>query len=260
LKQASRFILSLLLLISLLLVLNYYHHSDLNKKKSDNVEADVKTSEKKEKNHANANVKAQQSTSKQTTIEKKILDAPLINQMSSPRLYNGCEVTSLAMLLNANGIKVTKNELANQIKRVPLTYDNGLHGNPNVGFVGNMENGPGLGVNHGPIYDLAKKYAGNKVKDITNHSFDEIIKNIQAGHPVWVIINTKFQPISNFTEWNTPQGKVRITYSCHSVLITGYDKQHIYVNDPYGTKNKQLDRDQFIKAWEQMGKQAIVMK
>ncbi|WP_235801542.1 C39 family peptidase [Heyndrickxia acidiproducens] len=192
--------------------------------------------------------------------EKKLLDVPLVNQMDEPRLYNGCEITSLAMLLQDNGYRVTKNELAGQVKRVPLLYENGQHGNPNEGFVGDMENGPGLGVYHKPVYQLAKKYAGSKVKDLTNQSFSEVIRNIAEGHPVWVIVNTRFRPISNFQKWDTPQGEIKITYSEHSVVVTGYDTNHIFVNDPYGTKNKQLDREKFIKAWEQMGSQAIVIQ
>lgn len=73
---------------------------------------------------------------------KKAMDVILYNQMDAPRLYNGCEVTSLAMLLHYSGYEqVTKNALANEIKRVPLNYENGLKGDPHDGFVGDMENG-----------------------------------------------------------------------------------------------------------------------
>ena len=82
------------------------------------------------------------------------------------------------MILNYNGYHVTKNELANNIKTVPLTYSNGLKGNPNEGFVGNMENGPGLAVYNGPIYDLAKKYAGSKVVNLTNDPFTDLLKRV----------------------------------------------------------------------------------
>ena len=83
--------------------------------------------------------------SDQTTVsedqkipKEMLLDVPLLNQMDSPRLYNGCEVTSLAMILNYKGISVTKNQLAQEITRVPLQYSNGENGNPNTGFVGNI--------------------------------------------------------------------------------------------------------------------------
>jgi uncharacterized protein YvpB len=187
------------------------------------------------------------------------LDVPLLNQMDSPRLYNGCEVTSLAMILNFWGIGVTKNELANEINRVPLQYNDGTNGNPNSGFVGNMEDGPGLGVYHDPIFELAKTYVGDRATDLTNQAFDSLLENIAKGSPVWVITTTTFSPVSAFETWTTPQGFVDITFKMHSVVITGYDHEYIYINDPYGTKNKQVDRENFTKAWEQMGSQALVI-
>ncbi|MCM3726230.1 C39 family peptidase [Neobacillus cucumis] len=188
------------------------------------------------------------------------LDVPLIMQMDQPLLYNGCEVTSLAMILNYSGVKVTKNELANNIKTVPLTYSNGQKGNPNVGFVGDMAHGPGLGVYNGPVFELTKKYVGDRAVNLTDKPFTDILKEVGQGRPVWIITTSSFAPISVFQTWDTPQGKIKITFSEHSVAITGYDENYIYINDPYGGKNKKLNRESFIKAWEQMGKQAIVIK
>ncbi|MFJ7725058.1 C39 family peptidase [Neobacillus sp. NPDC097160] len=188
------------------------------------------------------------------------LDVPLLNQMDKPKLYNGCEVTSLAMILNYHGVKVTKNELAENIKTVPLNYSNGKKGNPNAGFVGDMVNGPGLGVYNSPVLELAQKYVGNRAVNLTNSSFTDLLKKVGQGLPVWIITTSNFTPVSVFQKWDTPQGKIDITFSEHSVAITGYDENYIYVNDPYGEKNKKLNRESFIKAWEQMGKQAIVIE
>jgi len=188
------------------------------------------------------------------------LDVPFIMQMDQPLLYNGCEVTSLAMILNYSGVKVTKNELAENIKTVPLTYSNGQKGNPNVGFVGDMAHGPGLGVYNGPILELTKKYVGERAVNLTGKPFSDILKEVGQGRPVWIITTSSFAPISVFQNWDTPQGKIKITFSEHSVAITGYDANYIYINDPYGGKNKKLNRESFIKAWEQMGKQAIVIR
>jgi uncharacterized protein YvpB len=188
------------------------------------------------------------------------LDVPLLNQMDSPRLYNGCEVTSLAMILNYKGIQVSKNELADEIVTVPLTYSNGKNGNPNFGFVGNMEDGPGLGVYHGPIFNLAKHYVHKRAKDLTNQDFEILLDKVAAGNPVWVITTTTLSPVTELETWQTPQGTVDITYKMHSVVITGFDEENIYANNPYGTKNQKVKRANFINAWKQMGKQAIVIE
>ncbi|MBS4208242.1 C39 family peptidase [Bacillus sp. FJAT-50079] len=186
------------------------------------------------------------------------LDVPFINQMSAPRLYNGCEVTSLAMLLNYHGIEVTKNELAEKTPTVPLKYNNGLRGNPNEGFVGDVVNGPGLSVYHGPIAELAKQYS-DQVEDLSGQDVTEIYKKLSNGLPVWIITTAQLTPVNDFEVWDTPQGEVSVTFNVHSVVVTGFDKDYVYVNDPYGTKNRKVNRSNFEKAWEQMGRQAVVI-
>ncbi|MCG8398410.1 C39 family peptidase [Bacillus atrophaeus] len=188
------------------------------------------------------------------------LDVVLYNQMDSPKLYNGCEVTSLAMVLHYAGYNVSKNTLAEDIPTVPLTYSSGLKGDPNEGFVGDMENGPGLGVYHEPIYKLAKKYAGSDVKDLTGQNIKAVYRELEQGRPVWVITTSKFAPVDNIKTWKTSNGNVDITYSVHSVAVTGYDEGYVYVNDPYGHKNRKTDRKNFEKAWKQMGSQAIAIE
>ncbi|WP_420842513.1 C39 family peptidase [Fervidibacillus halotolerans] len=192
------------------------------------------------------------------------LDAPVISQF--PELERGCEVTSLAMLLGHAGVVVDKMELAEKIKKNPEPYErkNGLiyFGHPNDGFVGDIytRNNPGLGVYHKPIADLAQEYLPDgSVLDITGEPFDVIKLHLSMGRPVWVIINIQYKKLddSMFETWITPRGKIKITYHEHSVLITGYDDQFIYFNDPYDGKRKKAVAKDFIEAWEQMGSQAI---
>lgn len=66
----------------------------------------------------------------------KIVDVPHIQQM--PELPRGCEVTSLAMLLQYAGVSVDKMTLASEITTIPFRDSNGLRGNPNDGFVGDI--------------------------------------------------------------------------------------------------------------------------
>ncbi|MBT2680827.1 C39 family peptidase [Bacillus sp. ISL-35] len=198
--------------------------------------------------------------------DKVLLDAPVVKQF--PELPRGCEVTSLAMLLQYNDIDVDKMELASGIKKNPvlLKKREGVTywGHPNDGYIGDMYTykKPGFGVYHRPITELAEKYLPGKVKDITGADFSEIKTYLSLDLPIWVIINTTYKklPASSFEEWITPSGPVSITYKEHSVLITGYDDKYIYFNDPItGLKNRKEPYNSFEEAWEQMGKQAIII-
>jgi len=187
------------------------------------------------------------------------LDVPIIQQM--PELPRGCEVTSLAMLLNDAGVNVDKMTLAKQIAKVPF-MNNGLHGDMNEGFVGDIYSfdNPGLGVYADPIFNLGKRYLPDKLVNLTGESMDDVLGWLDAGSPVWVITTSTFAPLDDddFRTWKTENGSMNVTYSEHSVVLTGYDDKYVYINDPYETKpNKKLSRANFEKAWEQMGSQAI---
>lgn len=196
--------------------------------------------------------------------ESVLIDAPAIWQM--PELPRGCEVTSLAMLLQYKGISVDKLALAKEIKKNPAEYKlangNIYFGDPNEGFVGNMYtySEPGLGVYHKPIAELAEKYLPGKIKDLTGADFLELKVHLSDSRPVWIIINTEYKKIDDsfFQTWYTPKGAVSVTTKEHSVLVTGYDKEYVYFNDPLtGEKNKKAPMQDFTEAWVQMGRQAI---
>ncbi|WP_423410790.1 C39 family peptidase [Heyndrickxia sp. MSNUG] len=196
--------------------------------------------------------------------ESVLIDAPASWQM--PELPRGCEVTSLAMLLQYKGISVDKLTLAKEIKKNPAEYKlangNIYFGDPNEGFVGNMYtySEPGLGVYHKPIAELAEKYLPGKIKDLTGADFLELKVHLSDSRPVWIIINTEYKKIDDnfFQTWYTPKGAVSVTTKEHSILVTGYDQKYVYFNDPLtGEKNKKAPMHDFTEAWVQMGRQAI---
>jgi uncharacterized protein YvpB len=193
--------------------------------------------------------------------DKKIIDGvPHISQL--PELQRGCEVTSLAMLLQYEGIAADKMTLAKQIHKVPFRDANYVRGNPYDGFVGDIYtfSKSGYGVYHGPIAKLAENYLPGKIKDITGQTVDAVYSMIDSGSPAWVITNSTFAPLpeSELTVWDTNTGKVKITYKEHSVLIVGYDEQSIYINNPLANDPYiAVPRKAFEQAWVQMGSQAI---
>lgn len=205
-----------------------------------------------------------------TNIEltkKEPLNVPLIKQY--PELPRGCEVTSLGMILNYRNINVNKMTLAKEVKKDTTQYsvqpDGKIrYGNPYDGFVGDMYNwdNNGYGVYHGPIVELAKSYAGEAAIDLTGLTFEEILYAVELGNPVWVITNATFSPLrdSEFKIWHTPTGIVKVTSRLHSVVITGFNEEKVYINDPLkDKKNITINRESFKRAWEQMGNQAITI-
>lgn len=188
------------------------------------------------------------------------LDVPLIQQL--PELARGCEVTSLAMILQYSGITVDKMELAENIAYEPF-QENGLMGNMNEGFVGNMETfqKSGLGVYVEPIIELAQQYVEiSRIVNITGQSVDELYHAIDAGFPVWILTNSWFSylPEEQFRTWQTNEGSMKVTYRQHSVVLTFYDDEYVYINDPLQSeKNVAVNRTNFEEAWIQMGSQAF---
>ncbi|MDR4943190.1 C39 family peptidase (plasmid) [Bacillus sp. N5-665] len=197
--------------------------------------------------------------------EKEIvrpLDVPLILQ--KPELMRGCEVTSLAMVLQFSGVQVDKMELASKIKHVPF-QSNGLKGNMHKGFIGDMAtfDKPGLGVYVEPILELGKLYVTEeKVKNLSHKEPQQIYEAIDQGLPVWVLTNALFKqlPDDQFYTWKTEAGEMKVTYQQHSVVVTDYDDQYVYINDPLKTeKHIAINRNDFEQAWIQMGRQAMAI-
>ncbi len=198
--------------------------------------------------------------------EGRVLKVPFKQQL--PELPRGCEVTSLSMLLEYNNVSVDKLVLAQEVTKdtTPYSKKDGkvYFGNPYYGFVGDMYDlsKPGYGVYSTPIAKLASEFTSRPVLDMTNLQFNDILYVVGQGMPVWIVINSTFAPLpdSYFEYWNTDSGIVKVTYKMHSVLITGYDNKHVYINDPlYDKPNRKVEINNFKAAWEQMGNQAVTI-
>jgi len=205
-----------------------------------------------------------------THKEKKsqvILDAPIIKQ--NPELRCGCEVTSLAMMLEYAGVKVDKMQLAGEIKkdRDALMKEGDKiveWGNPEEGFVGDITGKtPGFGVYNKPIYQLANQYLPGRAVDLTGQPFSALLDSLNQGRPVVVWLTTDLDPPHSFKSWKDGSDgeKVRVTFQEHAVLLTGYDEKYCYINNPLnGQKNEKLPIEEFKKIWTDMGSMAVSYK
>ncbi|MDO3677701.1 C39 family peptidase [Paenibacillus ehimensis] len=191
-----------------------------------------------------------------------LLEAPHIRQL--PELPSGCEVTSLAMLLQFYGVNKSKMDLVPEMKKdpTPIRYNkNGsiaYWGNPNTGFVGEVTGAAkGFGIYHTALFELLKAYVPT-AQDLTKEPFSKLEDQLIQGVPsvVWTTINYKVP--DNWVVWDTPIGPIETTFMEHAVLLVGFDEQYVYVNDPLaGQSNKKIDKEAFIATWEAMGRQAL---
>lgn len=189
------------------------------------------------------------------------LDAPSIRQ--HPELPSGCEIVSLTMLLQYVGVNKGKMELVKELPFDPTPIKmSGSRivswGDPHVGFVGDVAGkGRGYGVYNEPLFKVLQAHTDQAV-NLTGSSFEELEKMVALGSPVvaWTTIN--FRIPTSWVTWEAPTGTIEATFIEHAVLLTGYDEEFVYVNDPWtGQKDVPVKKDLFIEIWEIMGKQAI---
>ncbi len=194
-----------------------------------------------------------------------LIDVPLESQLKNDPLENGCEITSLSMLLRYYGFDTTKNQLAKKLDYVPLISADGFYGNPHKGFVGNIEEGyESMGVGVEPLAKVAKEITGSnyQVKVSTKKDFSEIEEQVRAGVPVLVITTVDFEVPTedDLWDWETEDGMITVSPLCHAVVITGIEGDTVYVNDPYGYRHREVDRDDFQSIYEKMGKQSLYLE
>lgn len=202
----------------------------------------------------------------ETPVKKisAMIEAPVVLQ--NPELPSGCELTALTMLLQFKGINKDKMELLPEMKKDPTPIKWGKNGkieywgNPNIGYVGDITGKEkGFGIYHAGLFDLLEKYIPT-AEDLTRGSFEELEQKVSDGIPVlvWTTIRFTIPSEKQWVIWDSPLGPIKTTFQEHTVLLVGYDENHVYVNDPLsGKKQYQIEKKQFIATWEAMGRQAL---
>ncbi len=202
------------------------------------------------------------------TANARRLSAPILSQL--PEFYNGCEVTSLAMLTAYLGLAATKLELERLLPKdeSPLVRDaDGAivsWGDPAAGFVGDIRGDDfGYAVYHQPLARVLDAVYKPGSLDLTGAAdFAVLEQTIAQGKPVIVWTTETLAPTDEWVAWRTSSGEeVAATFRIHTVLLTGYDERYVYVNNPLtGQQDQQADKSAFIAAWEQLGRQALTYK
>ncbi|MGG4560588.1 C39 family peptidase [Bacillus toyonensis] len=195
--------------------------------------------------------------------EKVILDVPLISQ--KPELKYGCEVTSLAMVLQHAGIKVNKMQLANSIKKDndPLSMSKSgdiiQWGDPKEGFVGDITGKTkGYAVYVQPLQELMEHYLPNRTVNLTGKAFNDVLAQIKMDKPVVIWTTGDYKVPDRWESWKHGNKQITAPLDLHAVVLIGFEDGYIYINDPLsGKKAHKVNKETFIQSWDALGKQAL---
>ncbi|MFZ6035803.1 MAG: Ig-like domain-containing protein [Patescibacteria group bacterium] len=173
-----------------------------------------------------------------------------------------CEVATLKMALNYFGANVTEQPLIDAIGFDPTPKSNGVWGDPNIAFVGDIDGhqpSTGYGVYWNPIAEAGAAYRTTRA--FTGGELGHLIGEIQKGHPV-IIWGTAGS--GTRIDWKTPDGTNIVAVSGeHTFVVTGFvgsatAPTKIIVIDPLAGE-RYLSLDHFLWMWGLLGNSGVVV-
>lgn len=161
-----------------------------------------------------------------------------------------CEASAASMVANFYGVPLSEEEIIEALPRDE---------NPHLGFRGRLDGTPGgltdYGVYAEPIRQIlvANGLEATHVED----GLDGIKRALDRRHPViaWVTHRLRVQEPVEIT-LSTGQ-KVKMVNYQHTVVITGYNQQGLWVNDPYDGGEYFYNSTDFARAFGYLDDMAL---
>lgn len=187
----------------------------------------------------------------------------IISYNQHPKYPTGCESVALYILLKHYHIKVTLSKIIACIPKGVLPYEkNGIKygSDPEKVFVGDPTDRNSYGIYNYPIANVANKFRKGATSK-NNLSITKLKKIIRHGNPVivWVNLQNTISDIIVSKSWHLPNSK-KIVYWLrgeHAVVAYGYDKEGVYISDPYNGQKYKKKWDIFTYYYNAMGKRCV---
>lgn len=166
------------------------------------------------------------------------------------------------MALGVHNIAVSEDELIAKLPFDPTPKGNGIWGDPNKGFVGNIDGsmlGTGYGVYWDPIAAVGSQYARTEV--IEHGSAADIARHIRDGNPVIVWGYYGRRAVYN---WQTPAGEhIKAVNGEHTRIVYGFDgstenPERFYLIDPI-SGHMSWSTEEFMFNWSALEHHAVVV-
>lgn len=202
----------------------------------------------------------------QVNINDEVISLPLCakidveNIMQYPELPNGCEITSLTILLRHLGFDVDKLTMCDEyLDKGPIGETSYYRAN-----IGDPRDEYSYGCYSPVIVNAANKYLESvsspyTARDLTGHDISEVYAEVAAGRPVavWITMENDAEPY-NIIGWDIDGETIYWKHPLHCVVLTGYDKEEgtVFTADPI-EGDLAHDMALFELRWVQMGAQAV---
>ena len=195
---------------------------------------------------------------------------PVPQILQNPELPNGCEITSLCMLLRFWGYDADKCVLADRY--LPRT-ETWWGTDPDLAYMGNPhleDDSPACGYYcfAGPIVAAATAYLADqegsmriRPADLTGAGEEELIACLQQGCPFLFWASLHFDDIcfDPCGAYPLPGGREhRVFHQLHCMVCCGVDEELFYLSDPLNF-NTRVPRPQFMKIYRQLGSRAVTL-
>ncbi len=174
-----------------------------------------------------------------------------------------CEIATLVMALRYRGVAIGEQPIIDAIGVDPTPKKNGVWGDPDVAFVGNIDGqqpGTGYGVYAIPIARAGSAYRPSRV--LSAATLPDVLTEVQSGNPVIVWGNAS---TGRRIDWKTPAGKtIRAIVGEHTRVVIGFvgsvsNPTTIITLDPlYG--ERRFTRAAFLADWARLGNLAVVVE
>lgn len=176
--------------------------------------------------------------------------------LQNPNLPSGCEVTSLAMVLNYWGFEVTNRYLADYCLPAGSRGDNIFNK-----FIGSVYDNSSYGCYANALSDCAAAYSEEyRVANISGAKLDELCQYVASGYPVIVWATESMKESGAGDLWmfdGVPMGYLK---NEHCLVMIGYDKINdmVVLADPL-VGEKQYSLSTFYQRYCSQYMQAVLL-
>lgn len=202
----------------------------------------------------------------------KVEGVPYLNQISLGYPM-GCEAVSATMLLNFYGYEVTAHEMVNAVPTGSKKFqkDGVWYGaDPFEEFVGDPRKKRADGA-YGcfakPLAEGMSKFAGDRVKNISGCTVEDLFRYVNNGVPVVVWGASTDVVIYEGVEWQCIDKEGKLTGKTyqelvreHCLVLIGYTEDSVILHDPSKGANRSQPMSQFTANWAKLFSQAIIIE